>query len=154
MSIAAEPVGAGANRDCRRLALHAVQARTGAFNIERSRARPSNTNFYYAMRFLPALKRRAITDIYAFCRLTDDLVDEAPGPRTAREQLDAWQKELARAIRSGSEAAAVHPVAAAMASACRRFSIDPDLPAQLIGGCRMDIDPPRIRTSDELDRYC
>ena len=47
MSIAAEPVGAGGNRDCRRFARDAVQARTGAFSIERSQARPSNTNFYY-----------------------------------------------------------------------------------------------------------
>ncbi|MGH7428072.1 MAG: squalene/phytoene synthase family protein, partial [Candidatus Methylomirabilaceae bacterium] len=37
----------------------------------------SGSNFYYAFRFLPKAKREAIFAVYAFCRLSDDLVDQS-----------------------------------------------------------------------------
>ena len=37
----------------------------------------SRSNFYYAFLFLPKPKREALYAVYAFCRLSDDLVDES-----------------------------------------------------------------------------
>src|SRR5438874_4784115 len=66
-------------------------------------------SFYFSSRLLPAGKREGITALYAFCRLTDNLVDEVgaagalPVPREiarakARLALDSWAK-----ANSGSE---------------------------------------------------
>ena len=34
------------------------------------------SNFYYSFLLLPKQKREAINIVYAWCRLTDDIVDE------------------------------------------------------------------------------
>lgn len=127
--------------------------RTGPFDVARARPDAARTNFYYAFVFLSSDKRRAIEDIYAFCRLTDDLVDDAPDPAHARARLSVWRDEFDRACRGHGQTDA-HPIAARMAVACRRFQIDPELPRLLIEGCRMDLVPPEYQTVEELDNYC
>ena len=52
-------------------------------------------SFYFSARLLPARKRDGIMALYAFCRLTDDLVDEveensAQASREASRALDTW----------------------------------------------------------------
>ena len=46
-------------------------------SVSRLVTKGSGSNFYYAFLFLPKPKREAIYAVYAFCRLSDDLVDEA-----------------------------------------------------------------------------
>ena len=43
---------------------------------------------------LPKAKRRAIKDVYAFCRLLDDIVDEDQSGRNAHHELAYWRKEV------------------------------------------------------------
>ena len=40
-------------------------------------SRGSNSSFYYAFNLLNSEKRNAMNTIYAFCRRTDDIVDES-----------------------------------------------------------------------------
>jgi len=47
----------------------------------------SRSNFYYAFLFLPPPQRQALYAVYAFCRVTDDLVDEASSPPSANITL-------------------------------------------------------------------
>ncbi|HEY9050381.1 MAG TPA: squalene/phytoene synthase family protein, partial [Gammaproteobacteria bacterium] len=56
----------------------------------------SGSSFYYSFRFLPELKRRAITALYAFCREVDDVVDECKEESVARVKLNWWREELTR----------------------------------------------------------
>jgi len=46
-------------------------------DVSRALTRASRSNFYYAFLFLPRAQREALYTVYAFCRVTDDLVDEA-----------------------------------------------------------------------------
>ncbi len=39
-------------------------------------AKKSKSSFYYAFNLLPAEKRDAMNTVYAFCRKTDDIIDE------------------------------------------------------------------------------
>ena len=48
---------------------------------QRQLARAAGSNFYYSFLMLPSAKRKAIKDVYAFCRLLDDIVDEDPAGR-------------------------------------------------------------------------
>ncbi|MFA5027843.1 MAG: squalene/phytoene synthase family protein, partial [Candidatus Methylomirabilota bacterium] len=66
----------------------------------------SRSNFTYAFLFLPRPQREALYAIYAFCRLTDDLVDEAGDCPDPLQRLAAWRDELAAAL--GGKA--THPV--------------------------------------------
>ncbi|MFX0124996.1 MAG: phytoene/squalene synthase family protein, partial [Candidatus Hodarchaeota archaeon] len=42
-------------------------------------------SFYFASRFLPHEQRKSVAALYAFCRLADDIVDEAPKGTTIDE---------------------------------------------------------------------
>ena len=62
----------------------------------------STTNFYYSFSVLPRYKRDAIHTVYAFCRYTDDIVDEEPDEERKVILLRKWRIELGRALRGES----------------------------------------------------
>jgi phytoene synthase len=62
----------------------------------------AGSNFYYSFLLLPKAKRRAITEVYRFARLLDDIVDEDPKGR------DPFA-ELPGAMKSSSSIAAHRP---------------------------------------------
>ena len=65
-----------------------------ARTVSRKLTKASGSNFYYAFLFLPKPKREAIYAVYAFCRLSDDLVDEAKAGGDPAAALTRWRKEL------------------------------------------------------------
>ncbi|HEX8218890.1 MAG TPA: phytoene/squalene synthase family protein [Chloroflexia bacterium] len=112
-------------------------------------------SFYFSARLLPAAKRSAIMALYAFCRLSDDLVDEADaGGDThaarlkARHDLDSWS----RLCDEGSNPA--HPVVHAWLDTRARYGIPRQLPEELLAGIRMDLSIDRYATWDDLWVYC
>ncbi|HVE89115.1 MAG TPA: presqualene diphosphate synthase HpnD [Burkholderiaceae bacterium] len=74
------------------------------------KAASSGSSFYYSFLFLPPVRRRAITAVYAFCREVDDVVDEVSDASAARATLAWWRTELARLF-SGHP---THPVTRAL----------------------------------------
>ncbi|MEP6775909.1 MAG: phytoene/squalene synthase family protein [Chloroflexota bacterium] len=115
-------------------------------------------SFYFSARLLPAHKRNGIMALYAFCRLTDDLVDEvednsAEALRKARCALDTWAaRNRAWTVPFGESSGSA--VAAAWADTRRRCSIPTELPDDLIAGVRMDLTLNRYQTWDDLWLYC
>ena len=53
-----------------------------------------DTNFYYSFLFLPAPKRKAITTVYRFCRILDDIVDGEAQGRDPAAELQHWRDEV------------------------------------------------------------
>ncbi len=103
--------------------------------------------FYLASGLLPPVKRRAARALYAFCRVSDDLVDHATVG--ARKQLLAWRQ------RALSPHPPLHdPVALAWADARARFRIPLRYAEQLIDGISRDLGPVRYTTFEELASYC
>ena len=51
--------------------------------------RAAGTSFYRGMRVLPPDRRHAMYAIYAFCRIVDDIADEAG--RTGGRSCRAWR---------------------------------------------------------------
>ncbi len=104
-------------------------------------------SFYFSTSFLPAEKRRAIRAFYAFCRVTDDMVDatEKPDP----EQLQQWRLAARRAPRDQ-----IHPVLLAWSTERDRFQVPQQYVEELIDGCEMDLTKTRYATWQELERYC
>lgn len=126
----------------------------GAAAFCRNLTKSSRSNFAYAFLFLPRPQREALYAIYAFCRLTDDLVDEAVaspgGGLPPLERLAAWRAELADAL--GGKA--THPVTERLVATLRAFAIPPQYCEELLDGVEMDLVKSRYATFAELAEYC
>lgn len=121
-------------------------------NIQNSSAitKSSGSNFVSSFWFLPKEKREALTSIYAFCRLTDDIVDLASNPELAKENLDAWSVQLQQAFEETSS----HPVLKDIAQISQRYHIPREYFFQLIDGMEMDLTKKTYQTFEELYSYC
>lgn len=111
-------------------------------------AREHYENFSVVSWLAPAQLRRDLQAVYAFCRATDDLGDEADGDRLAL--LDEWEAQLALAY-SGEPA---HPVMIALQDVIRRAEIPPEPFRKLIQANRIDQGSGRFETYADLLRYC
>src|SRR6476660_6045674 len=57
-------------------------------------ARSHYENFSVASWFLPARLKQHFFNLYAYCRISDDLGDEVADKREALRLLDEWENEL------------------------------------------------------------
>ena len=109
-------------------------------------------SFSFAARLFPREARSRITGIYAFCRFTDDLVDEAGDvPSSDLDlSLDHWG-HLCRRAHAG-EATGI-PLLDTVIGTMGREGLSLDYPLDLIEGVRMDIRPQIYRDLDHLRLY-
>lgn len=114
------------------------------------KAAASGSSFYYAFLFLPAVQRRAIAALYAFCREIDDAVDECSDPALAATKLAWWRTEVA-ALYSGKPS---HPVTRALAPLADEFGIDQARLNEILDGMEMDLHQSRYPDFGTLERYC
>jgi 15-cis-phytoene synthase len=89
--------------------------------------------------------------VYAACRLGDDAVDEASGPREARTRLDAWWEGIERAYDGAPRNDAA--VEVALAWAVRRFPIPRAAFAELREGFETDLRGARFERHEDLLTY-
>lgn len=103
--------------------------------------------FYFASRCLPPERRRAVLATYAFCRVADDLVDEAQpsGAEAVGEALERWEAQIANPE---------HPVAIAFAATRAQYGIPVQPIHDLLTGVRMDLSPIRYPAWPDLRTYC
>lgn len=104
-------------------------------------------SFLLASSLLPVAKRRAARALYAFCRVTDDIVDRASGD--SEDQLAQWHRRILVS----------HPplddlVAIAWADARLRYRVPVRYAEQLIEGVARDFTQTRYQTFEELAAYC
>jgi squalene synthase HpnC len=113
-------------------------------------ARSHYENFSVASWFLPQRLRQHFFNVYAYCRISDDLGDEVGDPAASLELLDEWQGQL-DACYSGNPR---HPVFVALADTVRRFEIPKQTFADLLTAFRQDQTVTRYSTFDDLLAYC
>lgn len=119
------------------------------FRFCRDVTRQSASSFYYALRFLPATRRRALYAVYAFCRAVDDAADESD-PADAPRLVGDWRAELGRLYRG----VPLHPVTAALAASLEHFPIPEAALSAIIDGVEMDLVKRRYANFAELELYC
>ncbi|MCC7208204.1 MAG: squalene/phytoene synthase family protein [Anaerolineae bacterium] len=109
--------------------------------------REHSKTFYLATALLPRDKRRAMRALYAFCRVTDNLVDDVG--RTDREAaLASWRDQVL-----GGHTPTSDPVALAWADTSARYRIPHGYARQLIDGVTSDLHRTRYETFDDLADY-
>ena len=113
-------------------------------------ARSHYENFSVATWFLPERLRQHFFNIYAYCRISDDLGDEVGDPSVSLEMLDQWQAEL-DACYSGNPR---HPVFVALEETVHRFDIPKQPFDGLLKAFRQDQTIQRYETFESLLGYC
>ncbi len=114
-------------------------------------AKKSQSSFYYAFSLLAPAKRDAMNTVYAFCRKTDDIIDEGIETDDIRyEKLRKWRIELEKSIKGDSEYFLLNK----LASIIKQFNIPLEPFFELIRGMGMDLQRKRYLTFDDLKQYC
>jgi len=113
-------------------------------------ARSHYENFSVASWFLPTTLRQHFFNVYAYCRISDDLGDEVGDTAVSLELLDQWQREL-DACYDGSPR---HPVFVALTETVRRFEIPRHEFSDLLTAFRQDQTVTRFDTFNDVLAYC
>lgn len=103
--------------------------------------------FYMASQLLPTDAKMAAQALYAFCRVSDDLVDCSTDKRI--EPLQAWRR---RSLASHPDSDDFVPLAWAHARA--KYHIPQKYAEQLLDGIAQDLMISRYQTFDQLVHYC
>jgi squalene synthase HpnD len=113
--------------------------------------RAAGTSFYHGMRVLPPDRRHAMYAIYAFCRIVDDIADEAGSLEEKRLGLASWRHNIAALYQGRTEG----PVTRVLAAAVPRFELRAEDFIAVIDGMQTDAETvvvaPDMAT---LDLYC
>jgi phytoene synthase len=104
--------------------------------------------FHAASWLLPARVRDSAIQLYAFCRMADDAIDESTQPRAALADLQA---RLLAAYSGTPRAAATDR---ALARVVAQHRIPMTIPAALLEGFAWDAESRRYETMAELHAYC
>jgi squalene synthase HpnC len=113
-------------------------------------ARSHYENFSVASFFLPKRLRQHFFNVYAYCRISDDLGDEVGDAQASLALLDQWQQEV-QACYAGSPR---HPVFVALAETVRTCDIPQLEFSDLLQAFRQDQTVTRYQTFDDLLGYC
>jgi squalene synthase HpnC len=113
-------------------------------------ARTHYENFSVATWFLPRRLRQHFFNVYAYCRISDDLGDEVGDGAASLQLLDQWQAELDACY----EGAPKHPVFVALAETVRQFDIPQHEFSDLLIAFRQDQAITRFETFDDVLGYC
>ena len=104
-------------------------------------------SFHLASGLLPPAKRRATRALYAFCRVSDDIVDESTGQ--IAEKLAAWRSRILSHSPPPGDLVSV-----AWNHARARYGVPRQYAEQLLDGVGRDLHQHDYETFDELATYC
>lgn len=113
----------------------------------RAITREHSRTFSLAATLLPLPQRRAIWALYAFCRVSDDLVDRERDDRAGK--LRRWRQQVANPTPNEAD-----PVLLAWADARERYHIPRQYGEQLLDGMADDLFPTPYETFADLAHYC
>ncbi|HEY0734678.1 MAG TPA: phytoene/squalene synthase family protein [Herpetosiphonaceae bacterium] len=132
--------------DQRYAALQPAYSLDRAYLECREITRQHSKSFFLASRLLPRPKRRAMEALYAFCRTSDDKVDNNA---EAAKALAHWVAKVQHPITPSDQ-----PVLLAWADTCERYALPCELANELLAGVAMDLTIQRYATFAELWVYC
>ncbi len=118
-----------------------------AYHYCESVTKAHSRTFYLASGLLPPAKRRAARALYAFCRISDDLVDNAQ--YDPESELQSWRMSVLADRPSIDD-----QVAVAWADTRKQYRIPIGYAEQLLDGVARDISQTRYATFDDLTEYC
>jgi phytoene synthase len=145
-----------------------------SYQAVRRISRRSGSNFYRSFWLLPRARRDAMSALYAFARITDDLGDCDEPVLLRRHWLDWWRQttamnligdadspvHLAAGLDGFSAQAAsqltrhAHEILPALRHAADRYSIPSRYLLEIVDGVLADQQKSRFDTFEQLEHYC
>ena len=145
-----------------------------SYSAVRRIARQSGSSFYRSFWLLPREQRDAMSALYAFARVTDDLGDCEEPISIRRHWLDLWRQitalnligdsdqpaRLTQTIEGLSDASSQHVVRQAaeimpaLRHAADRYSIPSRYLLEIVDGVMADQQKNRFDTYEQLEHYC
>ena len=120
-----------------------------AFSAAAQITRASRSNLALAFIALPPERRRDISVFYAFCRLVDDIADEArTPPEERRARLLLWRNAVLQASAGEPE------LAPAVRALIAKYALPVEHFHEIIAGVEMDLVSTRYQTFEDLRIYC
>ncbi len=114
-------------------------------------SKESRSSFYYAFNLLPSDKRDAMNTVYAFCRKTDDIVDDEFSSNDVKyEKLRRWRIELEKGLKGHSDFTLLNK----LSNIISNFDIPLEPFFELIKGMEMDLQQNRYDRIEDLVQYC
>lgn len=113
-------------------------------------ARSHYENFPVGSIFLPRQLRKHVCNIYAYCRVCDDLSDETGDPQLSLELLHWWREELHACYEGKTN----HPVFVALKPTIDMFDLPMEPFDDLISAFIKDQSTNRYETFEQLLDYC
>jgi phytoene synthase len=107
-------------------------------------------NFYHAFHLLPRAQRRAMSALYAFMRVSDDVADEPGEQADKRRALKTWQQQLDLTMTG----VYTHPLHAAFHHTVQLHGIPREYFDAVLEGVGMDLEPVRFAAFGDLSSYC
>ena len=117
-------------------------------------ARSHYENFSVASWFLPEQLCQHFFNVYAYCRISDDLGDEVGDGAASLQLLDQWETELNACYDGQHTRGPRHPVFVALSETVRKFEIPKHEFADLLSAFRQDQSVSRYETFNDLLGYC
>ncbi|MBI3292741.1 MAG: squalene/phytoene synthase family protein [Elusimicrobia bacterium] len=114
---------------------------------------PWRSNFYLSFWALSRPQREAITAVYRWCRVVDDVVDQPSAgrpPSSAAQGLAWWRREVAQTFQGRP----THPVMVKLLPVIERYHPPEGYFQAVLDGVSMDLERRRYATFEELYPYC
>lgn len=110
--------------------------------------------FSLASKLLPAEKRRAAYALYAFCRIADDLVDQADAGSNRTTALAQQLEEYRTQLQSALDGRPSGPIFREVAWVASNYSVSPAPLFELLDGVARDLVVTTYDTWHDLEAYC
>jgi phytoene synthase len=108
------------------------------------------SNFLLGFLCLSKARREALSAVYAYCRLIDDIVDSGNLDKNeARRMLEFWRAEIERAF----EGKATHSISQRLTAQIAAFRLPKEPFLEMIRGSELDLGPARYETLEQLESY-
>jgi len=121
-------------------------------NNEKEIVKSSKSNFFYSFSLLSKEKNDAINTVYAFCRNTDDIVDnENENYEKKYSRITEWKIELEKSLRNGDSK---YSLLNKLNTVIKKFNIPVEPFFDLIKGMELDLKKNRYSNFNELSDYC
>jgi phytoene synthase len=134
----------------RERAAKALHERASILTDEIAYLSKNSRSFRFAARFFPRPMEDRIARVYAYCRFTDDIVDEAENAAQASEMLDEWMR-LSHAAYLGQTSGI--PLLDSVMSEMAAANVPFRYAEELAEGMRMDLSSERYGSMSELKVY-
>ena len=112
----------------------------------------SGSSFYWGMKLLPEIKKRAMFSVYAFCRVVDDIADNSGTIRSKQIKLNDWKKKIDELYQKKNINGSILEE---LKTSIENFSLEKKDFISIIDGMLMDVKKKiQFPSTKELELYC